>query len=360
LERKLVAGVFECHDRSRFEVTGISIGPNDHSEMRQRLENSFDNFIDATALGAAEIAEKIRELEIDLLIDLNGYTGNARTEIFARRPAPVQVNYLGYPGTMGADFIDYIIADPVLVPAPDQRSYGEKVAYLPHSYLPHDDASRSVSDRSFDRDEFGLPENGFVFCCFNNVYKLNPGQFQARLKLLAAIEGSVLWLSDTNAAAKTNLRKQALADGIDPARLIFANRIPSAADHLARHRLADLFLDTLPYNAHTTASDALWAGLPVLTQIGETFAGRVAASLLTAVGLPELIAPTPQQFESMAVELANDPARLAAIRDKLAQNRSALPLFNTKLYTRHLETAYAAMYQRHQSGLAPDHIYVPA
>jgi protein O-GlcNAc transferase len=354
----LIAGVFECHDRSEFDVLGISIGADDNSEIRRRVVRSFDKFIDAEALGAVEIAKRIREEEIDILIDLNGSTRNARTEIFARRPAPIQVNYLGYPGTMGADYIDYIVADPVLIPASQQSSYMEKVAYLPHSYLPHDDTSRPVSGRSFERSEFGLPAAGFVFCCFNNAYKLNPHLFRSRMKLLKAVAGSVLWLSEHNATAVNNLRKEAAAAGVAPDRLVFAKRLASSADHLARHRLADLFLDTLPYNAHTTASDALWAGLPVLTQIGETFAGRVAASLLNAAGLPELIAETGEQFESMAVELATTPERLSAIRHKLAQNRTTKPLFNTKLFTRHLEGAYAAMYSRRQNGLLADHIHV--
>jgi protein O-GlcNAc transferase len=354
----LIAGVFECHDRSQFDVLGISIGADDHSEIRRRVVRSFDKFIDATTLSVDEAAKRVKAEEIDILIDLNGATREARTEIFARRPAPVQVNYLGYPGTMGARYFDYIVADPVLVPESQQGSYMEKVVYLPHSYLPHDDTSRPVSDRSFERSEFGLPADGFVFCCFNNAYKLNPHLFRSRMKLLKAVEGSVLWLSEQNATAVKNLRNEAAAAGVDPDRLVFAKRLPSSADHLARHRLADLFLDTLPYNAHTTASDALWAGLPVLTQIGETFAGRVAASLLNAVGLPELIAATAEQFESMAVELATTPERLSAIKHKLAQNRATKPLFNTKLYTKHLEGAYAAMYSRCQNGLLPDHIHV--
>jgi protein O-GlcNAc transferase len=355
----LTVGVFECHDRSQFEVLGVSIGPNDHSEIRRRLESAFDKFVDAEALGADDIAGLIREQGIDVLIDLSGFTWGARTEIFARRPAPVQVNYLGYPGTMGAEYIDYLIADPILVPASHRASYMEKIAYLPHSYMPHDGASRRVSDRSLERAEFGLPASGFVFCAFNNAYKLNPARFRERMKLLKAVEGSVLWLSETDKTAVSNLRKEAAAAGVDPDRLVFAGRVASLADHLARHRLADLFLDTLPYNAHASASDALWAGLPVLTQIGESFAGRVAASLLTALDLPELIARTPEQFESMAIELATNPEALAAIKARLAQNRSTKPLFDTGLYTKHIESAYLAMFRRHQKGLVPDHIYVP-
>jgi protein O-GlcNAc transferase len=354
----LVAGVFERHDRSRFEVIGISIGPNDHSAIRRRLEGSFDTFIDAAALGADETAERIRQHEIDILIDLNGLTRNARPEILARRPAPVQVNYLGYAGTMGAEYIDYIVADPTLIPEAHRHHFREKIVYLPHSYMPHDDKARAISDRPIERAEFGLPENGFVFCCFNNAYKLNPVLFRARMALLKAVEGSVLWLSEHSTTAVNNLRREAVAAGVNPDRLVFAGRLPSSADHLARHRLADLFLDTLPYNAHATASDALWAGLPVLTQIGDAFAGRVAASLLTAIGLPELIAHTPEQFESRAIELATGPAALAAIKDKLARNRLTAPLFNTDLYTRHIESAYATMLERHRNGLLPDHIHV--
>jgi protein O-GlcNAc transferase len=355
----LLAGVFECHERSQFEITGISIGPDDKSEIRRRLEHSFDRFVEAATSSTDDVARQIREQEIDVLIDLTGFTQNARPQILARHPAPIQVNYLGYPGTMGAEFIDYIIGDPVLVPVSHQKGYAEKIAYLPHSYMPHDDTSRAGLGRSFKRAEFGLPENGFVFCCFNNAYKLNPVLFQSRMKLLKAVEGSALWLTGSNIAAIENLRREAMAAGVDPDRLIFADRLPSTADHLARHRLADLFLDTLPYNAHTTASDALWAGLPVLTQMGETFAGRVGASLLTAIGLPELIAETQEQFENMAIDLATQPTALAAVRDKLAQNRSTAPLFKTELYTRHIESAYVTMYERHQNGLGPDHIYVP-
>jgi protein O-GlcNAc transferase len=354
----LSAGMFEHHDKSRFELTAISWGRNDGSEVRRRLEASFDRFIDVETQSDDEVARLIRSLEIDILVDLTGLTKYGRPNILARRPAPVQVNYLGYAGTMGADYIDYIVADPTLIPVSNQNCYREKIAYLPHSYMPHDDSGRAISDSVFTRAEFGLPENGFVFCCFNNAYKLTPHFFGARMNLLKAVPGSVLWLTRDNALAVANLRKEAAAAGVDPDRLVFADRLPSMADHLARHRLADLFLDTLPYNAHTTASDALWAGLPVLTQIGETFAGRVAASLLTAIGLPELIAQTPEQFEAIAIELATQPAKLAAIKAKLAQHRGAMPLFNTELYTQHLESAYEAMHQRRQDGLAPDHIQI--
>jgi protein O-GlcNAc transferase len=354
----LAAGLFDHHDKSRFEITAVSWGGSDNSEMRRRLEASFERFIDVGRQSDDQVASLIKSLEIDVLIDLAGLTKYGRPNIAARRPSPIQVSYLGYAGTMGTECIDYIIADPTLIPESDQRYYMEKIAYLPHSYMPHDDRDRRIADRAFGRAEFGLPESGFVFCCFNNAYKLNPHVFRSRMQILKAVERSVLWLTRDNPSAADNLRKEAASAGVDPDRLIFADRLPSSADHLARHRLADLFLDTLPYNAHTTASDALWAGLPVLTHIGETFAGRVAASLLTAVGLPELIAQTPEQFEGMAIELATRPEALAAIKCKLAQHRSTTPLFDTKLYVRHIESAYATMVQRHREGLPPDHLYV--
>jgi predicted O-linked N-acetylglucosamine transferase (SPINDLY family) len=356
----LAAGLFEAHDRARFEVIGVSIGPDDGSDIRRRLQRAFDRFIDVAALGVDDIARRIRAEEIDVLVDLNGFTQNARPGIFARRPAPVQVNYLGFPGTMGADYIDYIVADPVLVPPAHHEAYAEKVVTLPHSYMPHDDAGRAISDAGFERAQFGLPDGAFVFCCFNNAYKFNPQGFASRMRILKAVEGSVLWLSASHPSAMANLRKQAATAGVAPERLVFAARVGSVADHLARHRLADLFLDTLPYNAHTTASDALWAGLPVLTQIGESFAGRVAASLLTAIGLPELIANTNEQFENLAIALATAPEKLSSIRERLAMNRSMSPLFDTKLFTRHLESAYAAMAERARQGLSPEPIEVAA
>jgi protein O-GlcNAc transferase len=355
----LTADLFEGHNRSRFDVVGVSIGPNDGSDIRARLEGAFDKFIDCAALTDEAVAERIRAEDIDILVDLNGFTIRSRTGIFVRRPAPIQVNYLGFPGTMGADFFDYIVADPVLIPPSHRHGYTEKIAYLPHSYMPHDEASRLVSDRAVERAQFGLPDIGFVFCCFNAVYKFNPDVFQSWMRLLKAVDGSALWLAEINPTAESNLRKMTVGAGVDPDRLVFAQRLPSAADHLARLRLADLFLDTWPYNAHTTASDALWVGLPVLTRSGETFAGRVAASLLNAVGLPELVAESAEQFERIAIELAATPSKLVAIKDKLERNRLATPLFDTAKYIGNLETAYAAMQRRSRDGLGPEHIYVP-
>jgi predicted O-linked N-acetylglucosamine transferase (SPINDLY family) len=259
---------------------------------------------------------------------------------------------------MGASYIDYLIADSTLIPSAHQRYYSEKIVYLPNTYMPHDEVQRCLSDHSFNRSEFGLPEDAIVFSCFNNAYKINPYIFEVWMRILAKIPESIIWLSHTNRTVIANLKAEAASAGIDPARLIFANRLDSTAEHLARHRLADLFLDTVPYNAHTTASDALWAGLPVLTCVGETFPGRVAASLLNATGLPELITTTLEEYERTAIALAAHPEKLGAIKDKLAKNRRTTPLFDTKLFTKHIEAAYTKMYQRHQTKLAPDEIIV--
>ena len=350
----LTAGMFECHDRSGFVVTAISIGPGDASEMRHRLERSFDRFVDASRLSDAALLSLLEEAEIDILVDLKGFTDDERTRIFASRAAPIQVSYLGYPATMGADFIDYLICDRVLVPEPSRQYFSEKLVYLPHSYQVND-SKREISDRKIGRPDCDLPVTGFVFCCFNKSYKINPEIFDCWMRLLGQVDGAVLWLLDDNPTATANLRAEATARGVDATRLVFAKQLP-IADHLARHRLADLFLDTLPCNAHTTTSDALWAGLPVLTQIGETFAGRVAASLLNAVGLPELIAATRDEYEKLALALARDPERLAALKAKLMRNRLTTPLFNTEMTTRHIERAYQEMYERHRCGLPPDDI----
>ena len=352
----LMAGMFECHDTSRFEITAISIGPDDDSELRRRLKHSFEHFVDHSKQSDDEIASYIKGAEIDILIDLKGFTQDARTNIFARRPAPVQVNYIGYPGTMGASYIDYIIADRTTIPDESRRFYSEKIVVMPNSYQVND-SKRVVCDIAVDRLEAGLPPTGFVFCCFNNNYKIEPSVFDCWMRILAQLEGSVLWLLEDNTSAAENLKNEAMVRGINADRLIFAKRLP-LPEHLARHKLADLFLDTLPCNAHTTASDALWSGLPMLTCLGETFAGRVGASLLSAIGLPELITISLESYEQMAIDLASDSQKLAVIRRELERNRSTTPLFNTSLYTKHIETAYDAMYERYQAGLSPDHIVV--
>lgn len=353
----LIAQLIECHDRTRFEILGFSFGPSTTDPWRQRLERAFDRFIDVRTQTDREIATLARELEVDVAIDLNGHTQGARTGIFALRPAPVQVNYLGYPGTLAADYIDYLIADQLVVPQDHRPHYSEKVAYLPHSFLVND-STKAVSDRSFSRPELGLPVDGFVFCCFNNAYKITPDLFDIWMRLLNLVDGSVIWLSDVGVTAIKSLRCEAEKRGVSPGRLVIAPRMEKLEDHLARIRHADLFLDTFYYNAHTTASDALWVGLPVLTCLGDTFAGRVAASLLTAVGLPELITHSHTEYESLALQLANQPEQLAAIRQKLAMNITTQPLFNTTLFTKHIEAAYAEMYERYQDNLAPNHIYV--
>ncbi|HXJ02933.1 MAG TPA: tetratricopeptide repeat protein, partial [Micropepsaceae bacterium] len=354
----LIVGCFEHHDNQRFETTAISLHPGDTSETRKRIETAFDRFINVHAMTDADVAAMMREMEIDIAIDLNGYTGDARTGILSFRPAPVQVNYLGYPGTLGAPYVDYIIADPMVIPAEDQIHYSEKVVYLPHAYQAND-RKRRVAERTPSRGEAGLPPTGFVFACFNNTHKVGPEMFDIWMRLLHDVEGSVLWLFEDNAIAAQNLRREAAARGVAVERIIFAPRV-MPPEHLARTRLADLFLDTLPYNAHTTASDALWMGLPIVTCPATTFPSRVAASLLHAIGMPELVTSSLGEYEGLARTLARSPERLAAIKAKLMRNRDTEPMFDTARFTRYLEAAYTGMWERHQSGLPPEHFAVSA
>ena len=353
---RLMAELFEAHDRSRFELFAFSFGPDRQDAMRGRISAAFDHFFDVRVQSDNAIALLSRNLEIDIAVDLKGFTLEARTGIFALRAAPIQVSYLGYPGTMGAEYLDYLIADRVLIPEGSRYGYTEKIVSLPDSYQVND-TKRQIADKIFTRAELGLPEKGFVFCCFNNNYKIIPATFDGWLRILRQVEGSVLWLFEDNPKAAENLQKEAVLRGVPGSRLIFAKRLPPA-EHLARQRLADLFLDTLPCNAHTTASDALWCGLPILTLTGESFAGRVGASLLNAINLPELITSTQEEYEALAIELATNPERLAQLRQKLEQNRLTTPLFNTRLFARHIEVAYAAMYERYQEGLLPDHLFI--
>src|SRR6516225_9764439 len=348
----LTAGLFERHDRSCFEITGISVGPAEDSLLRRRLERAFEHFVDVGDKTEVDIANLIKNREIDIVVDLMGHTLGSRLGILARRPAPIQVHYLGYAGTTAASFIDYILADPIVVPEEHRAFFTEEVVWLPGSYLVNDDRRR-IGEKTQSRAECGLPENAFVYCSFNNAYKIAPSIFAIWLRLLRATSGSVLWLSELNPAAQGNLRREAERCGVNPQRLIFAPKVADNADHLARQRLADLFLDTVPYNAHTTASDALWAGLPVLTCLGETFAGRVAASLLRAIGLPELITTSLDEYEALALKLASNPVLLATIKSKLGQNRETYPLFNTARFTRHIEAAYITMWERYQRGEPP-------
>jgi predicted O-linked N-acetylglucosamine transferase (SPINDLY family) len=352
----LLAELFERHDRNRFEVIGFSFGPEIVDEMSERVSTAMDRFFDVRSLTDRAVAQLSRDLGIDIAVDLKGFTKDHRGGIFAERAAPIQVNYLGYPGTTGADYMDYLIADATLIPEASQRYYSEKIVYLPGSYQVND-SKRSISAKPYSRAGEGLPEKSFVFCCFNNNYKITPDVFNRWMRVLGQVEESVLWLLEDNPWASENLRKEAGRRGISSERLIFAQRLP-LAEHLARHSLADLFLDTFPCNAHTTTSDALWAGLPVLTRMGETFASRVAASLLNAIDLPELVTTTEAGYESMALELALNSERRHAIRTKLSQNRLTSPLFDIESYTKHLEAAYISMYERYQAGLAPDHIRI--
>jgi predicted O-linked N-acetylglucosamine transferase (SPINDLY family) len=355
---QLTAGLFERHDRARFEVFGISYGPDDRSPMRRRLMQAFDRFIDVLPLSDAGAAGALREAEVDIAIDLQGHTTAARPGILAYRPAPVQVSYLGYPGTSGAEFIDYVIADAFVVPAEHERFFSEQVVHLPDCFQVNDHqrvSPASAPSRAAER----LPQDAFVFCCFNNTYKLNPWMFDIWMRLLKEVPGSVLWLREENALAGRNLGNEARARGVDPARIVFARRLPAFADHLARHRLADLFLDTLPYNAHTTASDALAAGLPLLTCAGSAYAGRVAGSLLRTLGLPELITSSLQDYEALALRLARDRGLLADLRARLGRNLATSPLFDTDRFRRHIEAAYTTMWERAERGEKPRAFAVP-
>jgi len=355
---RLVAGLIEQHDRRGFEVIGYSTSPSDGSQMRARLVAAFDRFVDLSKAGDLEAARLIYADAIDILIDLNGFTSGARTAIPAHRAAPIQVNYLGYSGTMGADFIDYIIVDRFVVPPDQQYFFSERLVHLPDSFLPSEEKPE-IAGRTPSRAECGLPEQGFVFCCFNDSYKLTPAFFDIWMRLLRAVPGSVLWLRNANPWAKANLARETAARGIASERVLFAPRL-GRPEHLARHRLAGLFLDTLPYNAHATASDALWAGLPVLTCAGNTFAGRVAGSLLRTIGLSELVTTSLEEYEALALRLAHDADLLRRLRARLAENRRTFPLFDTERCTRNLEAAYSRMYQIRREGRSPTAFSIPA
>jgi predicted O-linked N-acetylglucosamine transferase (SPINDLY family) len=343
------------HDKNRFEIIAFSFGGDDKSPMRLRLSQAFNQFINVGDMSDLEIAELSRKLQIDIAVDLGGHTQDSRTGIFSYRAAPIQTSYIGYLGTMGVDYYDYLIADETIIPAEMQKFYSEKIVYLP-SYQAND-RKRTISERQFTREELGLPETGFVFCCFNNSYKILPSTFDGWMRILNAVEGSALFLYADNEWVKANLIQEALLRGIDKTRLVFGGSIPSE-EYLARYRVCDLFLDTFPYNAGATASDALWVGLPVLTLMGQSFASRVAASLLNAIGLPELITNTQEEYEDLAIELALNPNKLADIKLKLANNRFTTPLFDTPLFTKNLESAYINMYERYHSDLEPDHISI--
>ncbi len=350
--------ILEYHDRTHFELIGLSSGPDDGSALRKRISNSFDQFHDVRSQSDSGAARFIRGLEVDVLVILAPHTANSRLGILAHRPAPIQISGMSA-WTSGADFIDYILADARVLPFEERPYFTEKIVHLPDSFFAVESQQQVNVDFS-TREHEGLPSHSFVFCCFNNSFKLTPRTFDIWMSLLRRIDGSVLWLKQSNSTMKENLIREAVTRNIDPTRLVFASSLPSLSAHLARHRFADLFLDTLPYCAHTTAKDALWTGLPVLTQAGKTFVGRVSASLLDAIGLPELITETEEEYESKAVELASEPQKLQAIRARLQLNRLTEPLFNTRLFTRHLESAYQKIYERHQKGLPPDDLVCSA
>jgi len=350
----LMAGVFEHHDRSRFDTVAVSFTEGDGSEMRTRLKRSFGRFTEAWNVSDAEVAGFLRQNETDIAVDLMGFTGDCRPGILALRPVPIQVSHLGFPGTMGATHIDYILADSIVVPKDNRSDFDEAVVHLPDCFMPTDSVRR-IAQQTPPRAEAGLPAEGFVFCSFNNSYKFSPDMFALWMRLLKAVPASVLWLSQVNDTATRNLRREAEASGVARERLVFAPFIASSADHLARLSLADLFLDTRPYNAHSSAADALWAGVPVLTVSGSTFAGRVAASVVHAAGLPEMVTDSLESYEALALELAQSPAMLEHLKARLKRGRRSQPLFDTARFTRNLESAYLAMWDRYQKGEPPAH-----
>jgi predicted O-linked N-acetylglucosamine transferase (SPINDLY family) len=348
---RLIAELLELHDKQHFETVGISFGPDVQGPMRARLQATFDEFVDVRILGDQEVASLLRERKVDIAIDLMGYQENARPNIFAYRAAPVQVSFLSWTGTMGARFIDYIIGDNVVIPSEYEQYYSERVVWLPDSYQVND-SKKVISPNTPAKADVGLPDEGFVFCCFNNNFKITPPIFDVWMRLLKKVDASVLWLLSVTASAERNLRREARSRGVDPVRLVFAQRMP-LPDHLARHRLADLFLDTTPCNAHVTASEALWAGLPVLTCMGRSFMSRVAGSLLTTLGIPELVTSSAGEYEARALELASNPRFMQELRERVVQGRSTAPLFNTDRFRRHIEAAYAKMWEIQQRGEKP-------
>ena len=353
---QLIIEILRCHDRSQFEVYGFSYGPENNDSTKQYISTIFDKFIDVASMSDEQIIELSKDLGVDIAIELGGHTQFARTGVFLKRCAPVQINYLAYPGTIGSDVVDYIMADKTVIHEDNQEFFSEKKIYLPHCYVTHD-SQNIIPESKFSRQDFGLGQNAFIFCCFNSSFKILPETFDVWMRILKSVEGSMLWLLLDNPFAVSNLLKEAQLRGINPNRLVFAKRM-DLDQHLARHRFADLFLDTLPYNAHTTANDSLWSGLPVLTLKGQSFASRVAASLLKAIELPELICHTQAEYEAKAIELALNPKKLADLKKKLANNRDKTPLFNGAQITRDIESAYLIAYKRYQEGFAPEDVFV--
>lgn len=356
----LIVGVLERHDRNRFEIFGLSLVRDPAaSDLQSRIVKAFEHFHDVSEMSDREVAMLLRDFEIDVIVDLNGHTRGGRYGILAFRPAPVQISFLGFAGTSGAKYMDYLIGDAVAIPIPQAPHFSEKIIWMPHCFMPNDDG-QPIAAALPRRAALGLPDDGFIFCAFNNIYKINPAMFDVWMSLLKEIPRSVLWLRGGEAAVVANLGREAERRGVDAARLVFASRTPRMDEHLARYRQADLFLDTAPYGAHATARDALWAGLPVLTLAGHSFASRVAASLLTALELPELIASDPEDYLRRGVHLANSPEFLAALHAKLARQRVTQPLFDTDRYRRHLELAYESVAARVRRGEPPESLDVAA
>ena len=351
----LTAGLYETHDRNHFEVHAFSFGPDTKDEMNLRVKAGVDQFHDVQLMSHKEVVLLARSLEIDIAVDLGGFSGNSRPKVFAMSAAPIQISYIGFLGTMGADYYDYLIADPIMIPKKNQKYFVEKIVYLPSFQV--NDSTESPPEITLTRNDVGLPEQGFVFCCFNNTYKFTPDVFDSWARILQSVEGSVLIVYASNDSSKTNLTKEIVRRGVEAERLIFGASL-DRPEYLARYRVADLFLDTHPYNAGTTASDALRMGLPMLTLLGDSYQSRMGASILSALNLPELITTTAKEYESLAIELASNPEKLKAIKDKLASNLSTAPLYNTPLFTKNLESAFTEMYERYHQGLEPDHIYV--
>ena len=354
---KLTAELYELHDRKKFEIHAFSFGLDKKDETNTRIRKGVDHFYDVHKISDINLVKLARSLEIDIAIDLTGYTAQNRAEIFAMKVAPIQINYLGYTSTTGADYMNYLIADKTIIPEKNKKYYSEKIVYLPNNYMVNESKVK-VSEKLFIRKDVGLPAEGFVFCCFNTHFKISPITFAGWMRILKAVDGSVLWLLPKNENAVKNLKKEAKKHGIDESRLIFAPSLDLNEDHLSRQKLADLFLDTLPYNAHITASEALRMGLPVLTCMAQAFSGRVAASLLKAVNLSEMITTTQEQYERLAIELATNPEKLKIIKNKLANNLPTAPLYDTPLFTKNLEAAYQVMYEKYQNDLNLDDIEI--
>ena len=352
----LLANLYEIHDKNKFEIIGISFGPDKDDEMRKRVSSAFDEFYDVRLKTEDEIVKLSRELKIDIAIDLMCFTKYHKFGIFVKRCAPIQVNYLGYPGTSGTNYLDYIIADKIIIPKESRKYYSEKIVYLPDAYQAND-STKKVPEKVFTREELGLPKNGFIFCCFNNNYKITPHVFDVWMSILNRVENSVLWILSEDINISKNLKNEARLRGVDFNRIVFAERI-KMNEHLARQKVADLFIDTFPYTGHTTTSDALWVGLPVVTRIGKSFASRVSASLLKAIGLSELVASSEKEYEDLAVELAKNSTKLKEIKNKLKYNKNTKPLFNTQIFTKNIEKAYSLMYERYLKNLPLDNIEI--